>query len=120
MSMSRRKHLTRGSTVSTSILPRLATEFRQRLAELDLERARVAATLLALDGATRPQTEARRRPAPLDERIKRALRKDPGTRASMLAELEGLSIDAVRAQLRIMEQHQVVARDGLGWSLRTD
>ena len=37
----------------------------------------------------------------------------------MLAEVEGVSIDAVLARLRIMEKHQFVSRDGLGWRLRT-
>lgn len=105
---------------SPSIVPRLAAELRQRLAELDRERSVIEATLTALGGVTRPQPKARRRPATLDERIQRVLRDEPGTRASMLAEVEGVTVDAVMARLQIMEQERSVSRDGLGWRLLTE
>ena len=102
-----------------SIVPRLAGELRDRLAELDRERALVNAALVALDNAAPPRFAPGRRRETLDERIERALRDEPGIRASMLAEVEGVSVEAVLARLRVMEQHGYVSRDGLGWGLRT-
>lgn len=117
MSTSPRKHLTRDLASDASLVPRLAGEFQQRLVELERERSRIMAALAALDAVAWPQARAQRPRATLDERIERALREEPGVRASMLAEVERVSVDAVAARLHVMEERELVSRDGLGWRL---
>jgi len=118
MSTSRREYQTQDLASGAPIVARLAREFRQRLVELEHERSRIKAALAAIEGVAPPQVRKRRPQATLDARIERILRAEPGMRASMLAEVEGVLVEAVVAQLRIMEQHELVSRDGLGWRLR--
>lgn len=118
MLTSRHNHQTQDLVSAAPIVARLAGEFRQRLVELEHERSRIRAALAALEGVATPQVMKRRRQATLNARIERVLRAEPGMRASMLAEVEGVSVDAVMAQLRLMEQLELVSRDGLGWRLR--
>ena len=115
MSTSRREHLNQDLASGASIVPHLAGEFRQRLVELEHERSLLKAVLAALEGVACPRVRERRRQATLDERIERVLRDEPGMRASMLAEVERVPVDAVVVRLRIMQEHGLVSRDGLGW-----
>src|SRR4051812_23042516 len=98
-----------------SLIPRLRQELEERLVVLDRERAAVKAALAAL--APRPRRLATRgsEESDLNKRIQRAVKANPGIRASMLATIENLPGADVVERLEAMATGGRVEKDGLGW-----
>ena len=86
----------------------LADRLRERLAELDDERVRVAGALAALEP---------RAPQPRDKKVSLAdaIRASPGARGSMLALVCGVPVASIAAELDALSEAGIVERDGLGW-----
>jgi hypothetical protein len=99
--------------VGPSVIPGLVASLVARLSELDLERARIHATLAALDQRLEnPPRRRRPRGAPV---LLDAVGDDPGVRASVLALTLGRAFDDVRAEIEELEHSGRIRRDGLGW-----
>ena len=88
----------------------LADRLRTRLAEIDAERARIAAALAALEPSTNCAPNRR-------TNLIEAIRASPGSRTSMLALISGASAASVAAELHALAADGIVERDGLGWRL---
>jgi hypothetical protein len=88
----------------------LADRLRNRLAELDTERVRVAGALASLE---HPVPRARAKKVSLVD----AIRASPGARRSMLALICGAPAASVAVELDELADAGVVERDGLGWRL---
>jgi CRP-like cAMP-binding protein len=65
----------------------------------------------------RSQTKPGSRPGSRSRRpsLTGTIRKRPGVRASMLADLLGVSFEQVSLDLEKLEKEGVIRRDGLGW-----
>jgi hypothetical protein len=90
----------------------LIADLRDRVADIEAEKAAIGRALRALEGrkARRPRRELR---AALVEGIGAS----PGSRASFLALEFGLSTSTVTAELRKLEESGDVIKRGLGWEL---
>jgi predicted Rossmann fold nucleotide-binding protein DprA/Smf involved in DNA uptake len=106
-----------GGPSATEVAPlsigELRVKLRRRLADLDRERSLIQNALTALEGERRPSP---RRPGIKRDAVLRAVRGDPGVRASMLALELGMDVDRLADALLELQKAGEIKRTGMGWT----
>lgn len=99
-----------------SMVPEFRARLASRLALIEDEARTLRAAIAALDGNGSPLAAQHTR-EPAADRVRRALRESPGSRASMIALETGIPQDRVNRTLARLEKDGQAIRKGLGWCL---
>jgi hypothetical protein len=102
-----------------SMVPEFRARLASRLALIEDEARTLRAAIAALDG-NGSRLPAQHPREPVANRVRRALRESPGSRASMIALETAIPQDRVNRTLARFEKDGQAVRQGLGWCLVLD